>query len=296
MNDLTRFVFQYTGLSDKIQYKILVTIFIIVFFALLRFLILRFVWKHTKDAKVRYGWKRSLSFILPFLNVIFIGAVWIRAFEQFGTFLGLFTAGIAIALKEPLTNLAGWLFILFRKPFIVGDRVQVGDHKGDIIDIRLFQFTMLEIGNWVDADQSTGRIIHLPNGTVFIEPQANYSSGFEYIWNEIPVIITFESNWKKAKDMLTEIICDYAQNEDVKVEKEIQEASKNYMIYYKNLKPIVYVKAEKSGVLLTIRYLCNPRKRRGSENEIWQVVLTRFNEHEDIALAYPTTRFYHQEK
>jgi small-conductance mechanosensitive channel len=233
-----------------------------------------------------------LSFFIPFTGIFLVGAIWVPAFKQFGAFLGLITAGLAIALKDPITNLAGWLFILFRKPFVIGDRVQVGEHTGDIIDIRLFQFTMLEIGNWVEADQSTGRIIHLPNGKVFLEPQANYSTGFEYIWNEIRVLITFESNWTKAKSILEEIINKHSKNIDLKAKKEILEASKNYMIYYKNLTPIVYTSVKESGVQLTIRYLCNPRRRRGSENEIWENILIEMNTNEDIEFAYPTTRFY----
>ena len=292
MNELSNIIAENTGLHPATQQKILISILFVIFLSLVRFAVLRLVWRQTENIKIRYQWKRTLSFIIPFIGLILIGAVWLPVFEEFGTFLGRFTAGIAIALKDPLTNLAGWFFILFRKPFTVGDRVQIGEHTGDIIDIRLFQFTMLEIGNWVDADQSTGRIIHLPNGKVFLEPQANYSSGFEYIWNEIQVYITFESNWSKAKGILDAIIKRHAENVELKAEREIREASKNYMIYYKHLTPIVYTKVMEYGIQLTIRYLCNPRKRRGSENEIWQAVLTQFNSQKDIQFAYPTTRFF----
>ena len=292
MNQVNEFIYKTIGISIGIQNKILISIIIIFLLSVFRFVILRLVWRQTKDAKVRYQWNRTISFIIPFTGIILVGAVWIPAFEQFGAFLGLITAGLAIALKDPITNLAGWLFILIRKPFIIGDRVQIGENTGDIIDIRLFQFTMLEIGNWVEADQSTGRIIHLPNGKVFLEPQANYSSGFEYIWNEIKVLITFESNWEKAKSLLEEIISIHTKNVDLKVEKEIQEATKNYMIFYKHLTPIVYTSVKENGVQLTMRYLCNPRKRRGSENEIWEKVLIQFNAQKDIDFAYPTTRFY----
>jgi len=151
---------------------------------------------------------------------------------------------------------------------------------------------MLEIGNWVEADQSTGRIIHLPNGKVFLKPQANYSSGFEYIWNEVKVNITFESNWEKAKSILDQIILELAEDIPVKAQKEIREASKNYMIYYKHLTPIVYTSVKEFGVCLSVRYLCNPRTRRGSENEFWQHVLKAFRTESDIQFAYPTTRFY----
>ena len=292
MNRISEFIYETTGLTGRTQNEILTSIIIILFLSVLRLVILKLVWRNTKDIKIRYQWNRMLSFIIPFTGILLIGAIWVPAFKQFGAFLGPITAGLAIALKDPITNLAGWLFILFRKPFVIGDRVQVGKHTGDIIDIRLFQFTMLEIGNWVEADQSTGRIIHLPNGKVFLEPQDNYSTGFEYIWNEIKVLITFESNWEKTKSILEEIINKHTKNIELKAKKEILEASKNYMIYYKNLTPIVYTSVKESGVQLTIRYLCNPRKRRGSENEIWENILIEINAHEDIDFAYPTTRFY----
>ncbi|MBZ0199912.1 MAG: mechanosensitive ion channel family protein [Ignavibacteriaceae bacterium] len=80
-------------------------------------------------------------------------------------------------------------FILERKPFTVGDRIQTGDVAGDVIDLRIFRFTRMEISNWVDAEQRTGRTIHVPNGKVFTEWQANYSTGFQYIWNEISVLV-----------------------------------------------------------------------------------------------------------
>ena len=292
MNTIHEFLNTTLGITAENQIKIFTSLFVILFLWIIQLLILRFVWRQVKDVKVRYQWKRSLSVTVPFIGILLVGGVWLSAFKQFGAFLGLMAAGFAIALKDPLTNLAGWLFILFRKPFVVGDRIQIGEHAGDVIDIRLFQFTMLEIGNWVDADQSTGRMIHLPNGKVFSESQANYSTGFEYIWNEIPVLVTFESNWTKTKKILQGIVTNHADHLSGAAEKEIFEASKSYMIYYKNLNPIVYTNVKDSGVQLTLRYLCNPRKRRGSENEIWEEVLTQFEKHKDIELAYPTTRFY----
>jgi small-conductance mechanosensitive channel len=292
MKNILEFMSETTGLSVDTLTKIVVSVSIFIVLYLLQLATLHVIWRRTKNIKVRYQWKRTLSFIYPFLGLILVFAVWLQAFQQFGAFLGLFTAGLAIAMKDPLTNLAGWFFIIFRHPFVVGDRVQIEEHAGDVIDIRLFQFTILEIGNWVEADQSTGRIIHLPNGKVFTEPQINYSTGFEYIWNEIQVRLTFESNWEKAKNILTDIINKHAENIDQAAQREIFEASKNYLIHYTHLTPYVYLKVKEFGIMLTIRYLCNPRRRRGSENEIWQEILTRFRDHDDIRFAYPTTRFY----
>lgn len=291
MNTFINSIADFLSLPYGIVLKLISSIVVLCFLFIIRFTILRIVWKNTTDIDVRYQWRRTLSFLTPFISTLIIIIIWISAIDQFGAFLGLITAGLAIAFKDPLTNLAGWLFIVFRKPFVVGDRVQIGKNTGDIIDIRLFQFTILEIGNWVDADQSTGRIIHLPNGKVFQEAQANYSSGFRYIWNEIPVTITFESDWIKAKETLNKIINNHAENITNQVKQEIIEASKQYKIHYTYLTPIVYTSVREHGVRLTIRYLCSPQARRNSENDIWQEILVAFRAQE-IYFAYPTTRFY----
>jgi small-conductance mechanosensitive channel len=294
MNRITEFLETSAGISPENQTKILYSILILVVLGLIRFAILKIVWRFTEDPRSRYTWRRSVSFIIGLLTVILIGSVWIRAIGQFGAFLGLLTAGLAIALKDPLTNIAGWIFILTRKPFTLGDRIQIGEHAGDVIDLRLFQFTLLEIGNWVDADQSTGRIIHIPNGIVFTQPQSNYSAGFKFIWNEIAVLVTFESNWQKAKDIMQEIVSKHAQELSADAEKKIIEASKKYMIFYQYLTPIVYTSVKESGILLTMRYVCDPRRRRVTEHEIWEDILAVFAKNGDIEFAYPTQRFFHR--
>jgi small-conductance mechanosensitive channel len=294
MNKITNFLQDTIGISPENQTKIFYSVAILLVLGMIRFAILKIVWRTTEDPKTRYTWRRSVSFTIGFLTVILIGSVWVRALGQFGAFLGLLTAGLAIAMKDPLTNIAGWVFILTRKPFSLGDRVQIGEHAGDVIDLRLFQFTLLEIGNWVDADQSTGRIIHIPNGIIFTQGQSNYSAGFQFIWNEMPVLVTFESNWTKARDMLQKIVSEHAQSLSADAERKIIEASKKYMIFYQYLTPIVYTSVKDSGILLTMRYVCDPRKRRVTEHEIWEDVLKVFAVNEDIEFAYPTQRFFNR--
>ena len=216
--------------------------------------------------------------------------VWINAFRHVSTYLGLLSAGIAIALKDLLENMAGWLFIVIRKPFAVGDRVQIGDDRGDIIDIRLFQFTILEIGNRIDAEQSTGRIIHIPNGRVFTMPQANYDQGFRYIWNEVRVRLTFDSNWQRAREILLEVLNRYGGDVVLDAEQGLNEASKMYYVHYQHLTPIVYIALMEDGITLTGRYLCEPRRIRSTESAIWEDLLTTFATHNDIRWAYPTRR------
>ncbi|MFH1839928.1 MAG: mechanosensitive ion channel domain-containing protein [Nanoarchaeota archaeon] len=280
------------NINSDIQLKLLISIVSIITLWIIRIFILKGVFKKTEDVKLRYQWRKSIGYIIFFVGVLILISVWVEGFGSAATFFGLVSAGIAIALKDPLVNLVGWIHIISRKPFEVGDRIQVGNCSGDVIDISAFDTSVLEIGNWVEADQSTGRIIHIPNGKVFVDFVANYTKGFEYIWNEIPVLVTFESDWKKAKDILQKIAIKNAEQISEPAERKIKETSKRFMIFYKNLKPIVYTKVENSGVLLTVRYLIEARKRRGSEQGMWEDILEEFNKHKDIDFAYPTKRVY----
>jgi small-conductance mechanosensitive channel len=192
---------------------------------------------------------------------------------------------MALALRDIIANIAGWFFIILRQPFRVGNRIQIGDFRGDVIDVNLFQFTIIEIGNWVDADQSTGRIIDIPNGLLMTQPIANYTKCFEFIWDEIPVLITHESNWKAAKQILMNIVQEKAEKTSHEAEAQIRTAAQKYMIFYKHLTPAVFTTMRDSGILLTIRYLTKPHQRRIMQQTIWEAILDAFAASPDISLA-----------
>ena len=275
---------------SSIQAKIIATILAIILIIVLRRSIINLFVLRIENAKLRYNWQRVTGYTALFFSIIIIGQIWLDGIGSIVTYLGLVSAGIAIALKDPITNITGWIFILWNRPLDVGDRVQLGEHSGDVIDINLFNFTVMEIGNWVDADQNTGRIVHIPNGKIFIEMLANYGKGFEYIFNEIPVMVTFESDWEKAKNILEKIILDIGRKPTKAAERKIKKASQKYLIQEQKLDAEVYTKVVDSGVLLTLRYLCTPKNRRDSEQDIWEKVLREFANHDNISLAYPTIR------
>jgi small-conductance mechanosensitive channel len=288
--ELIKWINEHWGISPEIQWNIIYSLLVIIITAILQSIILKAIHLRVKDVKNKYYWGNAIRYTRFILAFIIIAGIWLQEFSSIATFLGLLTAGLAVALKDPIVNLFAWIFILVRKPFTVGDRIQIGEHAGDIIDIRVFQLTLNEIGNWVDADQSTGRIIHIPNGKVFTETQ--YTQGFSHLWNEIRVLITFESNWEKAKKILNEIILEHTSEYTTSAKEKLIEASKKFMIFYNTLSPNIYTSVKDSGVLLTIRYICEPRKRRATEHVIWEDILKAFAKHEDIDFAYPTQRFY----
>ncbi len=292
MNQLAVWIASVSGLTIATSLNLVNTAVILLFLWAARPLVLRLVWRKTDNARTRYEWRRISGYIAATLGVLLVGRIWLKDFESLAVYAGLFSAGLAIALKDVVANAAAWVFIVSRRPFTVGDRIQIGEYSGDVIDIRFFQFSLMEVGNWVDADQSTGRVLHIPNGMLLSAPLANYSRGFRYIWNEIPVLVTFESNWRKAKEILQEVATAHDDQRSKRAEKTVKEASKRFMISYSTFTPTVYTAVKDSGVLLTVRYLCKPRQRRGTEEAIWEDVLDRFAAAADIDFAYPTQRFY----
>ena len=278
------------GLDPETQANLVLSVLVllVVFFA--RRGVLAVVHRRIDDSELRYRWAKVSGNVAFVIATLFLVQVWFTALRSIGTFLGLLSAGVAIALKDIVSDLAGWVFIAWRRPFEVGDRIQIGGHAGDVVDRSLFQFTIMEIGNWVSADQSTGRLIHIPNAKVFTEPLANYVAGFPYLWNELRVLVTLESDWRNAKELLGELAADHAVDLSKEAHRPKQKGEQRFLIRYRKLTPVVYVSVEDSGVLLTLRYLCRPRERRGSASELWERVLHAFAEHPAITLAYPTQR------
>ncbi len=280
-------------LQNRLLTNVIITILVLLGIVGLRHLALLIVWKKTDDVKKLYSWRKISGYVSSVVAILTILLIWGSGIKSLSTFLGLFSAGVAIALRGPIENLAGWFFIMIRRPFELGDRIQIGDVAGDVVDIRSFQFTLIEIGNWVDADQSTGRIIHIPNKQVFNSTLANYTTGFRYIWDELAVVVTFDSNWQKAKDILLDVANRYTEGKTEQARQQLREVARRYMIYYHYLTPTVYTSVVDNGIKLTIRYLCEPRKRRGIRHNMWEDILNAFAMHDDIEFAYPTQQIYY---
>lgn len=272
--------------------KLIASFAIIFGLAIIRWIILALVTRRWDDIKIRYRWKKTSLYVTFVIAAVLVGRMWLEGVGSFVTYFGILSAGLAIALKELVANFVGWVFIFWRRPFEVGDRIQIGNLSGDVIDLRIFQFTLLEIGNWVEADQSTGRIVHVNNGRIFTDNLANFSKGFYYIWNEVPVLVTFESDWRKAKRVLLEIAEKHGAEISRAAAERLRNAARKFMIFYTRLTPTVYTSVRDCGVLLTIRYLCDPKKRRATEQAIWENILDAFAAADDIDFAYPTQRFY----
>ncbi|MCO5185057.1 MAG: mechanosensitive ion channel family protein [Anaerolineae bacterium] len=294
MDTISEWIETTLNLSPDLQVKLFYTALIILLLMLVRFVVTRVVARRTDNPATIYAWRKGVEYVGLVIGLLLISRVWFTGSGSFVTYLGLLSAGLAIALQDPITNLIGWLFIVSRRPFEMGDRIEIDGVAGDVVDIRYFQFTLLEIRNWVDADQSTGRLVHVPNRLIFSHPVASFTGAFEFIWNEINVLITFESDWRLAKRLLQEIAERHSAEMIADARSEVRKAALRIPVRYDNLSSRVYTKVLDSGVLLTIRHVCNPRHRRAAVEMYWEDILDVIAEHDSIDLAYPTQRIYYQ--
>lgn len=281
-----------TGTDAGVLGPLLDTLVIALFYLLMRRLLAKALTRNVEEAARRYTINKIVGYSLGIVALLLLFQIWISDTVDLSTYLGILSAGLAIALKDPILNLAGWLHIMARQPFKVGDRIEIGGVAGDVVDVGPLTFSMLEIGNWVQADQSTGRIVHLPNGLVFQGPVASYTHGFEYIWNELMVTVTFESDWRRAKVLLDEIASRRCAEVISDADKQLKRTSNKYMVTYKHLTPIVWVSVADMGVQLDVRYLCPARARRSTASAIWVDMLDAFDAEERVDFAYPTRRVY----
>lgn len=291
---LTDRLAEITHLSQAVILNLWFSLVALVIVGLLRFVYFRVITRRVEDVSEFHYWKRLGNYLTWSILAIALTAVWLRlGLGPITQFVALVSAGLAIAMHDTVSNVTGWIFILWRRPFMAGHRIEIDGIIGDVIDIRLFQFSVIEVGgSRIGAEQSTGRIIHVPNGKVLREPVVNFDVGFSYVWDEIPTLVTFESDWETAKAILVEIVNRHVETFSAEAEREIRQAARKFLIFAGKLTPIVYTSIEDSGVLLTMRFMVRPRTRRGIKEKISEDILREFAKHDTIDFAYPSVRYY----
>ncbi|MDH3755983.1 MAG: mechanosensitive ion channel family protein [Acidimicrobiia bacterium] len=253
-----------------------------------RWLVTRWTCRRIADPELVFRTRKASTYVATLVLLLASGVIWVDRFDDVTTILGIFAAGLAVALGDVFLDLAGWVYIVMRHPFRTGDRIEIGDHAGDVVDVRVFRFSLLEIGNWVDADQHTGRIVHVPNGQLFRTAMANYTTGFHHIWHEVEVVITFDSDWHEAKEIIAGILAPYGESVHDMAESELAEASADYLLGRADIEPAVYVSTLANGVRLTGRVLIRATERRPIDSAIWSELLDAIAAEPTVELAYPT--------
>ncbi|KYG80752.1 mechanosensitive ion channel family protein [Roseivirga echinicomitans] len=258
--------------NPTISNLVLIFLGITVIWILIKFIQNKFIGK-IKAADNRHRTKKLTSFIGYFLTVILIITVYSDSLGGFGVALGVAGAGIAFALQEVITSVAGWLAIVFGNFYKTGDRVQLGGIKGDVMDIGVLRTTLMEVGQWVNGDLYNGRIVRISNSFVFKEPVFNYSADFPFLWDEMRIPLKTESDYKYAKDtfltIMEESLGDFTKNSQNAWNKMTQS------LYVENaqITPMVSMSFDESWMTFTLRYIVNYKMRRTTKDMLYIKIL-----------------------
>jgi small-conductance mechanosensitive channel len=217
-----------------------------------------------------------------------IFCLWVHHLQHAGTFAGLVGAGLAVALKEPLLAIAGRIAIFVGHMYNVGDRVEIQQMKGDVIDIGFFYTRMMEIGNWVSGDQASGRIVQFSNSLIFGTPVFNYTQNFGYIWDEIELPITYSSDSKGASKILLDVGNEYTDAFLKGAQAALQKMQHYFLVPKFELKPVVYIEVTSNWISLKMRYVVEPKERRNAKNFLWREIFERIQKREDITIGSST--------
>jgi small-conductance mechanosensitive channel len=246
---------------------------------------------HTFDEQERqYRAAKWISRALWIGAVVAIVALWSPSASNLITVLTIIGAGLAVALRDVLLSVVGWLRLSLYPPYRPGDRIEINGIRGDVADIGVLQTVVVEIGEWVQANQSTGRIVHIPNGWIYQHGVKNYTEGFESIWMEESVTVTFASDWRAAKQIMLDAVAEEGPDVEAAVRQQIKQTAREYLVHFNVLTPYVYTNLAPNGITLTLRVMAPVRGQRNLRSTVVEDVLDRFHAHDQIEIAYPTLR------
>jgi small-conductance mechanosensitive channel len=278
-------------LHDASQ-KLLVFVVLAVLLYLLMRVVRRQVTDDIEDINRRHRARKWIGYGYFALLALLGVALFADALAGFGTVIALIIAGVAVALQDVLKSVVAWLYISSRTGVQIGSRVEVGGVVGDVIDIGVLKTTLLEVGNLVFGRQSTGRLVSIPNHRMLSDAVFVSAADNPFVWHELRVRVTFESDWERAEQILREAGEQLHAEVAPELERGFRQLEKRFAFRYGTLTPIVYVTLGEFGVELTLRFLTHARRRRGNEDRVSRQVLCAFAREPKIEIAYPTYRAF----
>ncbi len=247
--------------------------------------------RRTDDPYTRYYLRKAIHALVVVVLLVALAVVWRPFAGRIGVVLGFATAGLAFAMQEVVGALAGWVSILTGRHFRVGDRIQMGGVRGDVLDLSPLRTKILEIGSgqeedsWIRGRQYTGRVVSISNKAIFSEPVFNSSAAFDYLWEELTVPVPYDDDWQRAEQILREEAERASSSADAR--RAMEEVRRRYPVGRAEVEPRVFVRATDNWIELAARFVVPVRNARAVKDEMTRRVLDRFAE-ESITVASAT--------
>jgi len=256
---------------------------------LISYFIKRTLKRNIKSNDNKYRARKAVNIFAYLLIVSVVLFVYSDKLGNIGVALGVAGAGIAFALQEVIISIAGWFSIMIGGVVGVGQRIKVGDVKGDIIDIGILNTTVMEIGDWVAGDLYNGRIVSISNSFVFKEKIHNYSAEYPFLWDEIIVPLRTESDYQLARKVFTNILNEVCGDYATSSEKQWGNLTYKYRVEEAQVQPMVTLQFDENWTSFTLRYIVDYKKRRSTKDIIYTRLLDEISKYDDIIMIATST-------
>ena len=266
--------------------RIIITVAAIaVIYVIFKFFIEKAAIRGIIDPRARYTLRKAITMLCYLVIVLGIVAIWINNTQTLALTFGLMAAGAAIVLQDILRNFLGGIMIFSSRLYRIGDRIEVNGKFGDVIDIGMMYTTLMEIKEWVGGEQPSGRLTLVPNGYMLTQAVNNYTKDHNFIFEDITIKLTYDSNWKKAVDIIEDIVKNETQAATKQARSEIEHLGEKYYLQKKVVDPSVYIGIGDNGIRLSARYVTDVRDRRDTRDRITRKILDSLKQIPEIKMA-----------
>ena len=235
-----------------------------------------------ENRPAQYNLTRVMNLVAVLIITIIIlsllSATWYTALIS----LGLLSLILGFALQTPITSFIGWIYLLARQPYRVGDRIQIGDAKGDVIDVSYLDTTLWEFGGpYLSTQHPSGRIIKFPNSLVLSETVYNYSWPlFPYVWNEIKFQVAYDSDLEFITQIMQEVVEEDLGNQMIDLVQVYRELLRQTPVDELEIqeRPVVHFRAsENTWLEAIVRYLVHPKESGRVKTRLTKKLLEKLN-------------------
>jgi small-conductance mechanosensitive channel len=244
--------------------------------------------RKVEDATRLQSIRVAVRNVLAVVGFVIVVIIWLPTGNNLLTALGILGAGLAIASQEMIGSLVAGFNIWVGSVYRVGDRVRVGNVVGDVMDISLMRTTVMEIGEWVKADQYTGRVVTVANRMVWTNSVYNYTKHWGYLWDEITLYITYESDWQRAAEIMLKHGETYTAELQADAEARLIKMIDRYPLKQTKVEPTLYLAMSDKGIEVTLRFLVDAQERRTVKGRLHRELLQYFQAEENITVASTT--------
>jgi small-conductance mechanosensitive channel len=248
----------------------------------------RIIKRQIKDVTHRHSLRALTRNIIFVTAIILIVLVWLRPQQNLTVVIGLAVAGIILASQSAISSFGGYLLIVSSNIYGIGDRISIDNVTGDVMDIGFMRTTIMEIGQWVKADQYTGRIVTISNKALYDNPVFNYTRNWGYLWDEIMIPVTYTSNWRRASDIMSDLGNKHTAQLQEDAEAKLTKLIDRFPLKQTKVEPAVYFVMTDNWIEITLRFVVDAQERRKVKAQLYRELLQQFEEEENITVASAT--------